>query len=59
LFVVRLVEIRHDATHGRLPSLDLLQYSAYKALKWLKSQYWTKQAGVLVVSVFCEFANKW
>ncbi|KAL6750390.1 Las1-like-domain-containing protein [Haematococcus lacustris] len=39
-----LVDIRHDATHGELPSLALLRTGAAAALHWLQGTYWDGQA---------------
>ncbi|KAK3585727.1 hypothetical protein CHS0354_020295 [Potamilus streckersoni] len=38
-----IVELRHDATHGALPSLPVLRAGARWALNWLKTVYWEKQ----------------
>ncbi|VDI52278.1 ribosomal biogenesis protein LAS1 [Mytilus galloprovincialis] len=38
-----IVNLRHDATHGRLPSLDLLKTAADWCIQWLKDEYWEKQ----------------
>lgn len=42
-----LVEIRHDVTHGRLPTLAYLRMAAKDALKWLGVHYWASQALLL------------
>ncbi|KAI9498178.1 Las1-like-domain-containing protein [Zychaea mexicana] len=34
------VEIRHDATHGYLPTLALLRDAANQALAWIHETYW-------------------
>lgn len=34
------VELRHEATHGDLPSLVVLRRAAEKALEWLWNDYW-------------------
>lgn len=34
------VDLRHSATHGPLPSLELLRSLAEKALDWLHDHYW-------------------
>ena len=39
-----LVELRHDATHMRLPSLESLKWGLYEGLKWLKTEYWEAQS---------------
>lgn len=38
-----LVDIRHDATHKILPSIELLNRGCEEALKWLKINYWEAQ----------------
>ncbi|KAJ6240194.1 hypothetical protein M0813_24537 [Anaeramoeba flamelloides] len=35
-----LVQIRHDATHGKLPSLDFLKISSDYCMEWLQKRYW-------------------
>ncbi len=35
-----LVDVRHDATHGELPSLPLLRAAAAAGLDWLRASYW-------------------
>lgn len=35
------VDIRHDGTHDKLNSLELLRWAAWEALKWLEDQYWS------------------
>lgn len=42
-----MVEIRHDVTHGRLPSLSYLRLAAKDALRWLGVHYWGPQAMLL------------
>lgn len=39
-----LVNIRHEATHYTLPSMDLLRNGVSVALEWLKLTYWDEQA---------------
>lgn len=34
------VELRHEATHGDLPSLAVLRRASEKALEWLWNDYW-------------------
>lgn len=34
------VDLRHAATHGRLPSLELLKNGCRQALDWLRGNYW-------------------
>ncbi|RKP19948.1 Las1-domain-containing protein [Rozella allomycis CSF55] len=41
------VDLRHDATHSDMPSLDLLKSSCKHALKWLKENFWDVQKDVL------------
>eukprot|EP00658_Telonema_sp_P-2_P026030 TRINITY_DN20499_c0_g1_i1.p1 TRINITY_DN20499_c0_g1~~TRINITY_DN20499_c0_g1_i1.p1 ORF type:complete len:434 (+),score=94.47 TRINITY_DN20499_c0_g1_i1:119-1420(+) len=38
-----LVDLRHDATHGVLPSLQVLRAAAQEAVLWLKENYWERQ----------------
>lgn len=38
-----IVELRHNATHGSLPSLSMLRSAAQWALQWLKVEFWEKQ----------------
>jgi len=39
-----LVNIRHEATHYTLPSMDLLRSGVSVALEWLKLTYWDEQS---------------
>ncbi len=39
-----LVDLRHEATHGDLPSLTRLNAAAIMALEWLHNRYWRIQA---------------
>ena len=34
------VELRHEATHGDLPSLTVLRRAAERSLSWLYNEYW-------------------
>ena len=34
------VDLRHEATHGEMPSLTVLRDAAQKALAWLRKDYW-------------------
>ena len=34
------VDLRHEATHGDMPSLINLRSAAHRALKWLWDDYW-------------------
>jgi len=38
-----LVEVRHDGTHSRLPSLEVLRLAASQLLQWLRGFYWEPQ----------------
>ena len=38
-----LVDLRHEATHNELPSLEMLRLAADHALVWLRSHYWVPQ----------------
>ncbi|OVF06664.1 putative rRNA-processing protein [Clavispora lusitaniae] len=40
------VDLRHSATHGQLPSLELLRSMSEKALKWLFDHYWVSLTDV-------------
>jgi ribosomal biogenesis protein LAS1 len=42
-----IVDIRHSATHGRMPTFELASLGAQKALIWLKSNYWEAQIAEL------------
>lgn len=35
-----LVDLRHEATHNELPSLQVLRLAAQQALAWLRTNYW-------------------
>lgn len=37
-----LVDLRHDATHCSLPSLEILEAGCNLALTWLQSHYWER-----------------
>lgn len=39
-----LVDVRHDSTHGALPSLALLERCRREALAWLRANYWSSPA---------------
>lgn len=39
-----LVELRHEATHGDLPSLTILRSTAQRSLEWLYVDYWQRVA---------------
>ena len=39
------VELRHEATHGEMPSLQRLMHSTGFALDWLWSFYWSRLEG--------------
>jgi hypothetical protein len=41
------VDVRHDATHGELPSFDVLKYAADEAMRWLENTYWLPQLHVV------------
>ena len=38
-----LVDIRHEATHNQLPSLQRLRNGVISALEWIRVNYWLKQ----------------
>ncbi|KAA8499460.1 Pre-rRNA-processing protein las1 [Porphyridium purpureum] len=39
-----LVELRHDATHKTLPSLDALRFASRQCVRWMIDKYWLPQA---------------
>lgn len=43
-----LVDIRHDATHNSLSSLDTLNIAARQGLAWLQTHYWQAQQEQIV-----------
>ena len=42
-----LVDVRHECTHNRLPSLPTLRLGAEQALLWLHERYWLPQLAAL------------
>ena len=36
------IDIRHDATHGEMPSLVVFRDTTQKSLAWLHEEYWRK-----------------
>lgn len=40
------VDLRHESTHGDMPSLGNLRGAAQRALRWLWDDYWSKLGGV-------------
>lgn len=42
-FPYEFVEVRHLATHGRLPTLYVLRDLSQQALEWLRANYWERQ----------------
>ena len=49
-----LVELRHECTHNRMPSLDRLRAAADEALLWLHGHYWLPQRALRGTSAACE-----
>ena len=43
-----LVELRHEATHGKLPNLFVLKTSVEALLSWLRVNYWQAQSEYLI-----------
>lgn len=41
-----LVDLRHEATHASLPSMDTLQCGLRVSLSWLQGEYWEAQINV-------------
>ena len=39
-----LVELRHEATHGDIPSLNVLRSAAQRSMLWLSVDYWQRLA---------------
>jgi ribosomal biogenesis protein LAS1 len=42
-----IINIRHSATHGQLPSFELAALGAQSALEWLRINYWEAQLSEL------------
>ncbi|KAI8872888.1 Las1-domain-containing protein [Ramicandelaber brevisporus] len=40
------VDVRHEGTHGKMPSLTILRAAAAQALNWLRNSYWELQNGI-------------
>lgn len=38
-----LVELRHDATHKYLPTLQVLRHACQDSIQWLYQNYWLPQ----------------
>ena len=51
------VDIRHDGTHDKLNSLELLRWAAWEALKWLENEYWSFEDDSSSVTWTSEFAS--
>ena len=49
------VDIRHDGTHDKLNSLELLRWASWEALKWLEDQYWSYEDEMMPVTLINEF----
>ncbi len=43
------VDLRHESTHGDMPSLTNLRSAAQRALQWLWDDYWSKLGGETIV----------
>lgn len=39
------VDLRHEATHGDMPSLTSLRNATHRAMQWLWDDYWGKLEG--------------
>jgi len=46
-----LVDIRHESTHNKLPSLPMLRAAVQHALSWLEYNYWEGQRRYLAANV--------
>ncbi|MBN3275259.1 LAS1L protein, partial [Polyodon spathula] len=44
-----IVNLRHDITHGKLPSLKWCRKGCECVLKWLRQEYWSRQLGSSLV----------
>lgn len=49
------VDIRHEGTHDRLSSLELLRWASAEALKWLEDQYWSFEDDITPTTWLNEF----
>jgi hypothetical protein len=49
------VDIRHDGTHDRLSSLELLRWASWEALDWLEDQYWSIEDAITPASLTNDF----
>ena len=61
-----LVDLRHDATHSSLPSVEVLEAGCNVALGWLKSHYWEKtfesfnaSDSQVLTDNFCDLLNQY
>lgn len=53
-----VVDIRHEATHGALPSMEVLRLAVDELLAFVRGHYWRKQAGLLADAAAAEPAAR-
>jgi ribosomal biogenesis protein LAS1 len=53
-----LVDLRHAASHKAMPSLQELRVARPIILKWLRNNYWEKQANYLKMPV-ARYSSSW
>lgn len=51
------VDIRHDGTHDKMNSLELLRWAAWEALKWLENEYWSFEDDLTPVTWMNDFVS--
>ena len=49
------VDIRHDGTHNKMNSLELLRWAAWEALKWLEDEYWSFEDDITPITISKDF----
>ncbi|XP_039622274.1 ribosomal biogenesis protein LAS1L isoform X1 [Polypterus senegalus] len=51
-----IVNLRHQLTHGRLPTLNWCRKGCEFVLDWLRKEYWSRQLGS-IPSEYCELGS--
>ena len=51
-----LVDLRHESTHGAMPSWPMLRSAADAALAWLWDAYWRRQRTHLAITIYDDYA---
>ena len=51
------VDIRHDGTHDKLTSLELLRWAAWRALNWLENEYWSSEDDLTPITWMSDFVS--